>query len=92
MSATPDLRTLDDYVDGKVVYNMNMPMGSLRGVMSASTTGDLLALMENFAAFVVEWPYEGDPSEVETWDDLGRREFNDLISAITTDMADLGEA
>lgn len=75
---------------GEVAYDSDMPMRSLEAILSAAQTGDLKSLMQGLAEFVTEWPFEGDPSDIEAWRDLRRSEFNSVTSAVIEDIGELG--
>ena len=75
---------------GDIAYDSDMPMRALEAMMSAGDTGNLVGLMEGLSAFVVEWPFEGDPSDIEAWRNLRRSQFNDVTTAVVKDIGDLG--
>lgn len=77
---------------GPVVYDSNVKMGALRRIIKASTNGDLEALIEGFTRIVISWPFPGDPTTIEAWDELGRDEFGELITAISQEFSRAGEA
>lgn len=75
---------------GTVEYEPDMPMGALRRVMSATVTGDLGELIIGYTKFVKSWPFKGDPTDPESWDDLTRSQFNEVTGKVMADLADLG--
>ncbi len=83
------MKTLTTTV-GDIKYEEDMPMGALRRIMAAAETGNLDLMIEGYAKFVAEWPFAGDPSDAESWDDLKRSEFNAITSEIVADLATLG--
>lgn len=87
MSAAKYLRTVT-ISEGEVTYDSNMPIRVLRQMTNAE---DLDGLVESLTGFVKEWPFEGDPTDEEAWDDLGRIEFNELIRAVMEDLGTAGE-
>lgn len=93
MSAA-DLRTVTVGEHGVATYDPDMPMGTLRRLLSAGTDGDLNTMIESMAQLVVSWPFndKGDPTDVEAWDKLRRSEFMALAQAVVEDMGKLGEA
>lgn len=78
--------------DGRVVYDADMPIGALRSMLAASESGDMTTLIEAFSTFVEEWPYEGDPKDLEAWDKLRRSQFTAIINGISEHLGSLGEA
>lgn len=85
-----DLRSVD-LDGGKLVYDPDMRMGDLRKLMAAGTSGDLEAMIEAYSTIVHGWPYDGDPKNVEDWDNLRRSEFQRLNEAMMEDLKALGE-
>lgn len=75
---------------GEVKYDSDMPMGVLKALMKAGTTGDLGGMQESLTELVTEWCYDGDPTEVEAWDNLRRTQFQALTEAMMEDLASLG--
>lgn len=75
---------------GEIAYDSDMPMRSLESIMAAANSGDLASLMGGLAVFVKEWPFEGDPGDIEAWRDLRRSEFNAVTTAVIKDIGDLG--
>jgi len=86
-----DLRSVD-LADGKLVYDPDMKMGTLRKLMAAGTEGNLDGMIEAYTSIVHGWPHEGDPKDIEAWDDLRRSEFAALNEAMMEDLKALGEA
>jgi len=84
-----DLRTVETK-DGEVVYDSDMPIKALKSVMGAGKTGDLDGIIEGFRVFVSVWPYKGDPTDAEAWDDLKRSQFNAIVTAVMEDLGELG--
>lgn len=76
---------------GEIVYDSDMPIGSLKGVLGAANDGDLDGIIVGLSAFVVSWPFEGDPAKAEDWNALRRSEFNALIVSVMEDLGKLGE-
>lgn len=74
---------------GDVVYDSNMPVRVLRQM--ASGDPNMEVLITSMAAFVVEWPFAGKPSNPDDWDDLGRLEFNALVRGVMEDLGQAGE-
>lgn len=83
------MKTLESTV-GDIDYEEDMPMGALRRIMAAANSGDLELMIEGYSKFVSAWPFAGDPSDPEAWDDLKRSEFNAITSEIVADLASLG--
>lgn len=79
-----------DIEAGQVAYDSDMPMHALEAIMAASDSGNLTGLMEGLSEFVTEWPFEGDPSELDAWRNLRRTQFNAVTSAVVTDIGELG--
>lgn len=75
---------------GQVAYDSDMPMRSLEAILTAAQTGDLAALMGGLSEFVTEWPFGGDPSDIEAWRDLRRSQFNQVTQAVIEDIGELG--
>lgn len=76
---------------GVIKYDSDMPMGVLKALMKSGADGDLGAMQESLALLVVEWCYEGDPKDVESWDLLRRSEFQSLTEKMMEDLGSLGE-
>ena len=77
--------------EGEATYDSDMPMGVLRKMMSSSTEGDLGGLVEAMTGIVLSWPYAGEPTDAEAWDDLKRTQFNGLVKGVVEDLGALGE-
>lgn len=77
---------------GEITYDDDMRVGALRGLFSSAKSGDLDALIDSLSDIVAEWHYEGDPQDAEQWDQLRLSEFQEITSAIMTDLGGLGEA
>jgi hypothetical protein len=84
-----EIRTVDTK-DGDVVYDSDMPIKSLKSVMGAGKTGDLDDIIKGFKDFIVSWPYEGDPTDPEAWDELRRSQFNNVVTGVMEDLGELG--
>lgn len=84
-----DLRTVETD-DGEIVYDSDMPVKSLKSVMGAGKSGDLDDIINGFKDFTVSWPYDGDPSDAEAWDELRRSQFNTVVTSVMEDLGDLG--
>ena len=84
-----DLRTVETK-DGEIVYDSDMPIKSLKSVMGAGKSGDLNDIINGFKDFIVSWPYNGDPTDPEVWDELRRSEFNAIVTSVMEDLGDLG--
>ena len=89
MSAAPSTLSVKA---GEVVFDSNTKMGALRRIIKAANTGDLDTLMEGFSRVIISWPYAGDPTDIDAWDELGREEFNELVQGVTGAFATAGEA
>lgn len=81
-----------EYADGVLTYEKDMRMGDLRKLFAAANSGDLDAMLTAYQGIVVSWPYEGNPTDPEAWDNLRRSEFMALNEALMQDLADQGEA
>ena len=91
MGATPSDTTRTVEADaGDVTYESDMPMKALNKIMRAAKDSDLEALQEGLSEFVITWPFEGDPSDVEAWGELKRTQFNDVTSTVLGDLGELG--
>lgn len=76
---------------GPVEYDSDMPVGSLRKLFGAASTGDLAAIIDGLSSFVTKWPFDGSPKNAENWDKLRRSEFGEVTQAIMKDLGDSGE-
>jgi hypothetical protein len=74
---------------GDIQYNSDMPVRALKGLLGSS--GDMDGIISNLAVFVTAWPFEGEPSDPEAWEDLARSEFNTTVKAVMEDLGKLGE-
>lgn len=89
MGANSTIRTVEtDF--GEVTYDSDMPMSALEGIMGAADSGNLTGLMDALAEFVEGWPFEGDPSETDSWRKLKRSQFNAITTAVVKDIGELG--
>ncbi len=86
------IRTVEVGEFGEATYDSDMPIGALRGLLSAASESDFGLLIKSLSLFVESWPFEGDPTSVEDWDLLKRTQFNDLVTAVVEDLGSLGEA
>ena len=80
------------YEDGELQYDADMRMGDLRKLFSASKSGDLETMMDAYKSIIIAWPYDGDPSTDEAWDNIRKSEFAKLNEALMQDLGDEGEA
>jgi len=80
-----------DLEDGALTYDSDMSMGALRRLFKSSNSGDLEMMMEAYTKIVHTWPYEGDPTELEAWDDLKRSQFMKINEGIMESLSELGE-
>lgn len=86
-----DLISVDVKGGGSVEFDANMPMGALRKLFKAGNEGDLETMMLSFAKIVKAWSYEGDPTELDAWDEIGRIDFMHINEAIMAALSDSGE-
>lgn len=76
---------------GPVEYDSDMPVGSLRKLFGAASTGDLGSIIEGLSSFVTSWPFKGAPSNPDNWDKLRRSEFGAVTTAVMQDLGESGE-
>ena len=79
------------YEDGTLAYDSDMSMGALRRLFASSNSGDLEMMMTAYTKIVHTWPYDGDPTEMDGWDELKRSQFMKLNEAIMGSLSELGE-
>lgn len=75
-----------------VEYDPDMPMGTIKGLLAAGETGNLTQMIDALTGMVTKWDFDGDPSEVASWDALRRSQFTAITTAVMEDMSKLGEA
>ncbi len=91
MGATPSDTTRTVETDsGDVTYESDMPMKALNKIMRAGKDSDLEALQEGLSEFVLSWPFEGEPSDVEAWGELKRSQFNEVTAGVLGDLGEMG--
>lgn len=86
-----DIRTIEIEGYGPLKYDADMPIGALRGLMSGSKEQDLGGMLNALSAFVIEWPFKGDPNDPASWDLLRRSEFTAVTTVLVEDLGALGE-
>lgn len=89
MSAA-DVRTVKTE-KGDIKYDGDMPVKALKGLFGAATDSNIDGIIEALSAFVIDWPFEGEPSDPKAWDDLRRTEFNAVVKGVMEDLGSLGE-
>lgn len=82
--------TLEDGL-GVVLYESDMPIGALKSVLGAANTGDLGSIIEGLARFIIEWPFEGEPTDPAAWENLRRSQFTSVITSVMEDLQDEGK-
>lgn len=86
-----DLMTVE-FEDGTLTFDGDMRMGDLRKLLKAGTEGDLTVMVEAFTQIVHGWPYDGEPSDPDAWDNLRRSQFGRLTTALMGKLGEQGEA
>lgn len=85
-----DLRTVALPSGGEVTYDADMPIGAVEDIQTAAESGKLGSLREALSEFVVEWTFDGSPTNPEDWKPLRRSVFSEAITAIMEDLGKLG--
>lgn len=70
-----------DIEAGELTYDSSLTVGQVKRMSNAE--GSIEAVIEVLAEVVTDWPFEGDPSEEASWDDLTIPEFSEVATAIT---------
>lgn len=84
------LRRVELPSGGWVEYDSDMPMGALRAVMRAGASGNMDDLFNGLSRMIINWSFDGDPSNVDAWDDLRRSTFNEIVKGTMEDLGSLG--
>lgn len=69
---------------GEVVFDSNLKVGQVRKMSSSG--GDIDTIIEVMSTIVHSWPYDGDPAELESWDNLDMKQFNEIAQVITEEL------
>lgn len=84
-------RTVNIEGKGAIVYDSDMPMKALEGLMTGAAESSIGEMVEGLSQFVESWPFEGDPSDPDAWLELRRTEYNAAVTAVVEDLGQLGE-
>ena len=82
MSAAPNIMhvTVDA---GEVKFDGNLKVGQLRRMSKGEDFDGIISVLTEI---VLEWPFDGEPSDAAAWDELGITQFNDMVAGITTEL------
>lgn len=76
---------------GEVQFEDDMPISALQAVMGGASDGSLDKIIEGMTQIVLAWPFEGAPSDTAAWGALRRSQFNVIILAVTSSLAETGK-
>ena len=69
---------------GELVFNGELTVGQVRKM--SSSDGDIDAVIEVLSGIVHSWPFDGDANDEEAWDALTMSQFNQVATAITSEL------